>query len=121
MIRFVLLVALTARITPGAVRKVEIVERKPVSNGYERIVGRVHFGVDPKLAANRIIRDLEFAPLDRAGEVEFTADLYMLAPVDRARSNGTALFEVSNRGGRGMLNRFDFARAGEGEIGRAHV
>ena len=103
---------------PTAVRSVEIVERSPVLNGqpfgkagaYERIVGRVHFGLNPKTAANRIVRDLEFAPVNAAGEVECTADLYLLRPADPAKGNGTLLFEVSNRGGKGMLNRFDFAR-----------
>src|SRR5438093_2398442 len=95
----------------GAVRRVEILERTPAPMGYERIVGRVHFGANPKLAANRIVRDLEFAPVNTAGEVEFTSDLYMLRPVDPAKSNGTVLFEVSNRGGKGMLGRFAFANS----------
>ena len=99
-----------AGVASAAVRGVDIAERTAIGHGYERIVGRVRFGVDPKLAANHIIRDLEFAPVNAAGEVEFSADLYMLAPSDPGKSNGTVLFEVSNRGGREMLNRFDFAR-----------
>jgi hypothetical protein len=97
----------------AAVRGVDISERTKIGHGYERIVGKVRFGVDPKLAANRIIRDIEFAPVNSGGQVEFSADLYMLAPSDPAKSNGTVLFEVSNRGGKGMLNRFDFARGAE--------
>src|SRR6185503_7445757 len=47
--------------------------------------------------------------------VEFSADLYMLKPVDPARGNGTILFEVSNRGGRGLLSMFNYgAQADEG-------
>jgi hypothetical protein len=93
----------------GAVRRVEILERTPAPMGYERIVGRVHFGANPKLAANRIIRDLEFAPVNAAGEVEFTSDLYLFRPADPAKSNGTILFEVSNRGNKGLLGRFAYA------------
>ena len=104
---------LISTLASAAVRGVDIASRTPVANGYERIVGRVRFGVDPKLAANRIVRDLEFAPVNAAGEVEFAADFYMLAPADPARSNGTVLFEVSNRGGKAMLTRFDFARAAD--------
>ncbi len=111
MLRFCCVLLLLAPAAGARVRKVEILERSPVAGGYERVVGRVHFGVDPKLAANRIVRDLEYAPVDAAGEVEFTADLFLLRPVDAARSNGTVLFEVSNRGGKGMLNRFDYARS----------
>src|SRR5437763_1585282 len=102
----------------AAVRSVDIIERTPVLNGqafgsagaYERIVGRVHFGLNPKSAANRIFRDLEFAPVNATGDVECAADLYLLRPVDPAKANGTVLFEVTNRGGKGMLNRFNFAR-----------
>jgi hypothetical protein len=48
---------------------VEIVQRTPVLNGaYEQIAGRVHFGMNPRLAANRIVRDLDMAQLDAAGE-----------------------------------------------------
>ena len=94
---------------PAAVTRVDITERDALTAypGYERVVGKIHFAVDPKLAANRIITDLDLAPRDARGLVEFTADLYMLKPVDTARGNGTALFEVSNRGGRGMLSMFD--------------
>ena len=91
----------------AAVRSIEFVERTPIDHGYERIVARVTFAVDPKLAANRIVRDLEFAATDARGDVEFTSDLYVLRPRDPAKSNGTALFEVSNRGGKGMLSRFN--------------
>jgi hypothetical protein len=94
---------------PAAVRSVEITARTPIVAGYERITGRVHFGLNPKLAANRIVRDLEFAPLNAAGEVECAADFEILQPQDASKGNGTILFEVSNRGGKGMLSRFDFA------------
>lgn len=93
----------------AAVTRVEIVERAPLPAypGYERVVGKIHFAVDPRLAANRIITDLDLAPRNAQGMVEFAADLFMLKPLDAAKSNGTALFEVSNRGGRGMLAMFD--------------
>ena len=76
---------------------------------YERIKGRALFRVDPKLAANSIITDLALAPKNDEGLVEFSADVYVLKPRDPAKSNGTILFEVSNRGGKGMLTMFNFA------------
>ena len=125
---FPTLLALLALLLPaaqGAVRSVEIAERSVILDGqtmggagaYERITGKVRFGLDPKLAANRIVRDLDFAAANAAGEVECTADLYMLKPVDAAKGNGTVLFEVSNRGGKGMLSRFDFAGGAAGDVG----
>jgi len=116
---------LLAPAAQGAVRSVEIGGRSVILNGqalgeagaYERIAGTVRFGLDPKLAPNRMVRDLDFAAVNAAGEVECLADFSMLKPVDAAKGNGTVLFEVSNRGGQGMLARFDFARGPAGEFG----
>ena len=109
MHRILLALSLFAVSAHAAVTRVEILERGPLPAypGYERIVGKIHFAVDPKLAANHLIVDVGLAPRDAQGLVEFTSDLYMLRPSDPAKGNGTALFEVSNRGGRGMLNMFD--------------
>src|SRR6266481_5379919 len=97
-------------IASAAVTRVEVTERAdlPIAN-YERITGKVYFAVDPKLAANRIITDIDRAPRNAQGLVEFSADLFVLSPRDAAKSNGTALLEISNRGGKGMLNMFDLA------------
>ena len=110
MVRALSIVLLCAAAAANAaVRAVEITERAAAVQGYESLAGRVRFGADPKLAANRIVRDLEYAPVNAAGEVEFSAEFYMLRPSDPARSNGTALFEVSNRGNKGLMGRFDYA------------
>ncbi len=107
--RALLLLAL-ALPCPAAVRDIRITERAPILNGtYERIAGRVRFGSNPKLPANRIIRDLDLAVLNSAGEAESEADFYILQPTDPSKSNGTALFEVSNRGSKSMLSRFNLA------------
>jgi Alpha/beta hydrolase domain len=106
-----LIIATLAATAAAAVRSVEITARTPILDGaYQRITGRVRFGLNPKLAANRIVRDLDLAQLDAAGEAECTSDFEILQPSDPAKSNGSILFEVSNRGGKGMLSRFDFAR-----------
>lgn len=90
----------------AAVTRVEIASRVdlPVDN-YERITGKVYFAVDPKLAANRIIADIDLAPRNAQGLVEFSADLEVLRP--KGKGNGTALVEISNRGGKGLVNMFD--------------
>src|SRR5579864_8987778 len=94
----------------AAVTRVEVAQRTdlPLIN-YEQITGKVYFAVDPNLAANKIIVDLDRAPRDAKGLVEFSADLFVLKLKDAAKSNGTILFEVSNRGGRGLSNMFDLA------------
>lgn len=93
----------------AAVTRVEITERGelPAFHGYQRIVGKIHFALDPKLAANRIIADIDLAPRNAQGLVEFSADLFLLKPSDPTKGNGTVLLEISNRGGKGLLSMFD--------------
>ena len=99
-----------AGLVQAAVTRVEITQRTDVpAFDYQQISGKIYFAVDPKLPANRIITDIDLAPRNSKGLVEFSADLYVLKPKNPAKSNGTALFEVSNRGGKGMLNMFDLA------------
>ena len=56
---------------------------------YEKIAGVIHFAVDPNNAANRIITDIDLAPRNADGMVEFRSDFFMLKPVDMSRGNGT--------------------------------
>src|SRR5262249_38851675 len=93
------------------VTRVEVVSRADLADGkpfgtagaYEKIIGRVYFAVDPANPHNRQIVDLDKAPPNAQGEVEFSADLYLLKPKDMRKGNDAVLFEVSNRGGRGIL------------------
>src|SRR5258708_10327223 len=100
------------------VKSIEVIERTDVLDSaafgatgpYERILARAHFAIDAKLGANRIIADIDLAPRNEAGEVEFSAELYILKPRDSAKANGTALVEISNRGSKGLLSMFDLAQ-----------
>jgi hypothetical protein len=95
---------------------VTITSRRPVAEGrsfgsrgaYEQLFGRIEFALDPNDIHNRSIVDLEFAPRDQQGRVQFSADLYVVQPVDESKANGVLLFEIANRGGRGgILNMFN--------------
>ncbi len=106
--RVVLAFFLTAVFALAEVTRVEITSRTDVgTSGYEKILGKLHFAVDPKHERNRVIADIELAPVNVTGRVEFSADLYILRPKDPARSNGAAIVEVSNRGGKGVLTSFN--------------
>ncbi len=102
---------LSAALAQAAVIRVEVAQRVdiPIVN-YEQVTGKAYFAVDPKLAANKIIVDVDRAPRNAKGLVEFSADIFVLRPKDAAKSNGTALLEISNRGGRGMIGMFDLAQ-----------
>lgn len=115
---FAALLALPLHGAFGAVTALHVVERSQVLGGmsfgaagpYERIVAKADFAVDPLAAPNRTITDIGLAPRDREGKVEFTANVYILRPRDPAKGNGTALVQISNRGGKTMLADFDFAK-----------
>ncbi len=94
----------------AAVAGVSVEERSPALNGYEREIGIVRFAVDPRARANRGIVDLALAPKNAQGKVEFTANFYVLKPAGGTKANGTALVEISNRGGKGLLQTFDFGK-----------
>ncbi len=112
MLRTGALLLLALGLANGAVTRVEIASRADYSvANYERITGKVYFAVDPRLAANRIITDVGLAPKNDKGLVEFAADLEVLRP--RSKGNGTALVEISNRGGKGMVNMFDLVGRNE--------
>ena len=92
--------------------RTDVLEGKPFgkTGPYERIVGKAYFAVDPKLPANQIITDIDKAPRNDEGKVEFSADVYVLKPRDPKFGNGAALFEVSNRGRKGMLGHVQPSR-----------
>ena len=117
-----LLAVFAVSLVQARVVRVEITSRTDIQEGkpfgsvgaYERIVGRVYFAADPANLHNRQIVDLDKAPRNAQGEVEFSADLYLLKPKDMAKGNQAVLFEVSNRGGRGILS---LVNGREGEFG----
>ena len=95
------------RAAEAEVTRVEIARRADVgTSGYEKIVGTIHFAVDPKLPRNRIVADLDKASANSAGLVEFSSDLYILRP-KATPGNGAALVDILNRGNKVVLNGFD--------------
>lgn len=115
-----LLFLLVASALNARVLRLELTERHPVLEGkrfglageYEVITGKAYFAVDPKSTANATITDLELAPRNSAGEVEFAADFHMIRPRDLRKGNGSVLLEINNRGGKGMLGFFNGAQGG---------
>jgi hypothetical protein len=89
------------------VTRVEVARRLDLgASGYEKITGTIHFAVDPKDPRNRMVVDLDKAPVNGAGRVEFSSDLYILRP-KAPRGNGAALIDVLNRGNKVVLNGFN--------------
>jgi hypothetical protein len=113
--RILILMLCLAPTVPAGLLRIELSERSDVLGGkafgaagpYERLSGRAYFAVDPKLPANKIICDIDKAPRNDSGLVEFSSDIYVLKPRDPKNGNGAVLYEVSNRGRKGMLAMFN--------------
>ncbi|MBS0280719.1 MAG: hypothetical protein JSR25_06135 [Proteobacteria bacterium] len=114
----VLALTLVAASAEARVVALHVERREAVLNGktfgnagaYEKLVGKVEFALAPKAAINKNIVDLGLAPRNAKGEVGFTADFYMLKPVDPAKGNGRLFDEIGNRGGKAMLITFQKAK-----------
>ena len=108
---------LVASAADARVVRLRIERRELILNGrafgaagpYEKLVGKVDFGLDPSLPRNGEIVDLMLAPRNTRGEVEASADFYMLKPVDPRKGNGRLFHEIGNRGGKAMLSTFQKA------------
>ena len=116
-----LALALAAATAPADARvlRLTVERREPVLGGrpfglagaYEALVGTVEFALDPGHPRNQAVVDLDRATRNAQGEVVFSADFYLLKPVDFARGNGRVYYEVPNRGGKAILRRLQFARS----------
>src|SRR3954447_20220637 len=101
--------ALCAPATRAAaeVTRIDVRTRADIgSSGFEKIVGTAHFAVDPKDPRNKVIADIDKAPVNAAGLVEFSSDLYIIRPKDMSKSNGIALVDVLNRGRKPVMGSF---------------
>ena len=68
------------------------------AGAYERVRGVAKGELDPKSPQNAVIADLDKAPLNARGKVEYETDFFMLRPADPAKGSGVMLYEVNNRG-----------------------
>jgi hypothetical protein len=113
----VVLLGLAASLASAEVVRIDVQSRSDLLGGqpfgaagpYEKLSGKIYFAVDPSLPANRIVADIDKAPRNANGKVEFSSDFFLIKPKRIERGNGAVLYEVSNRGGKGMLGFFNHA------------
>ena len=75
----------------------------PVTGAYEKLIGKAYGEVDPKNPLNKIIVNLDKAPRNTKGRVEYWTDIYILKPVDMKRGNGKIFYDAPNRGSKRIL------------------
>lgn len=109
-IRLCLVALVVATLLPedssARVVKFEVEERTPFAQGetfgeagaYKRLDGTAYFEVDPKDPLNAVIVNLDMAPRNARGMVEFSTPFVILKPIDMARSNRKIWYGINNRG-----------------------
>jgi hypothetical protein len=94
---------------------------------YEKLRGTAWGELDPNDPRNKVITDIELAPRNAAGMVEYSMDVFILKPIDLSKGNHRVFLDFNNRGGMrvGRLNQTDqnndpttAAHAGDGFIMR---
>src|SRR5258706_15703800 len=65
---------------------------------YEKITARASGEVDPTLPGNALITDIQFAPRNARGMVEYQTDVFILKPIDTSKGSGKIFYDVVNRG-----------------------
>ncbi len=68
---------------------------------YEKIFAKAYSEVDPSDRRNALITDINLAPRNANGRVEYSMDLHIIKPVDMSKGNGRIFYNVVNRGNKG--------------------
>lgn len=101
--------------TAAKIVRIEITKVEPAFEGksfgttgsYEKLMGKAYGALAPNARSNRIIQDIDLAPRNAKGEVEYVTDIEIIRPKDGAKGNGTLLVEVVNRGNKLALRNFN--------------
>lgn len=97
--------------------RIEVTHVEPAFDGrsfgdvgsYEKVVGRVWGALHPAHPLNRVIVNLDKAPTNSNGLVEYACDFFLLKPSDMRRGNGRIFYDVLNRGNKLALHTFNDA------------
>jgi Alpha/beta hydrolase domain len=115
---------------PGSVLRIELTERlAPVFDGrsfgpigtYECLSGTIHGELDPLHRLNSGIVNLDKAPRNAAGRVEYRSEFTLMTPTDLAKGNGWLLYDVPNRGNKVALTRLNRGADGNRPTTAAHA
>jgi hypothetical protein len=114
----------------GGVVRIEIKERlAPVFDGtafakvgtYECLSGTVHGELDVSDPLNSAIVNLDKAPRNASGRVEYRSDFALMKPTDLLCGNGWLLYDVPNRGNKVALTRLNRGADGNRPTTAAHA
>ncbi|MBO0738051.1 MAG: hypothetical protein J2P48_15990, partial [Alphaproteobacteria bacterium] len=100
-----------------AIVEIEIDAIEPFADGkafdtigsYVRIKGIAKGEIDPASTENRVVIDLDKAPRNARGMVEYQTDFFILRPAVPRRASGVLVYDVTNRGRKMIFNLLDDA------------
>ena len=121
------LLSMTPDAADARVVRFNVEQTRPFAGGksfgdagpFVRLEGTAHFEVDPKDPLNAVIVNLDKAPRNAKGMVEFSAPFVIIKPVDMARGNHKILYGINNRGNNIELPFHQFPR-GHDDAPEAH-
>ena len=75
-----------------------VIEERQTHGQVETLSGHFYGELDPQDPHNSLITDIQLAPRNARGMVEYTGTFAISKPVDMARANGVLFYSVPNRG-----------------------
>jgi len=130
---FLILLTLAASLAPqfadARVVRFVVEQKRPLAEGttfgsaggYERLDGTAYFEVDPKDPLNAIIVNLDKAPRNARGMVEFSSPFVILKPLEMAKGNHKIFYAINNRGNQQAISYFNFGPGGNNPLTAANV
>jgi hypothetical protein len=105
------LFALASSLAGARIVEINVQSVRPFADGatfgdagkYERVTGTAKGELDPGDARNKVIKNIERAPKNARGMVEYEVDFDLLRPADASKGNRKILFDVTNRGRKFVL------------------
>src|SRR5262249_22316668 len=112
------IVLCVASVADARVVRFVVEQRRPFADGkafgtvgpYERLDGTAYLEVDPRDPLNAVIVNVDKAPRNARGMVEFSTRFIILKPVDINRGNRKLFYTINNRGNAISIGRFNYAR-----------
>jgi hypothetical protein len=92
------LIVLAGSAVHANVVRLEITKVEPAGPAHERISGKAYGELDPADEKNAVITDIDLAPRNERGKVEYVSTFSLVKPKDMAAASGVLIYTVVNRG-----------------------
>jgi hypothetical protein len=94
----ILVLLWTSAAVHANVVRLEIIKIEPAGPAHEKVSGKAYGELDPADPKNAVITDLDLAPRNERGKVEYVATFSLVKPKDMSMASGVLIYTVVNRG-----------------------